>query len=97
MSTLPPHLISTADVCTRVFVVVIIQTFMCFLHFARTEEYMGYLGCNNLEEQKASNAFLYLTNTEFFALHAEEGRRHAVCNLLGLVGFWEREAKDRGE
>jgi hypothetical protein len=67
---------------------------MCFLHFDRTDEYMRYLGCNDLAEQKASDGFLYLTNTEFFALHTKEGRRHAVCNLLGLVKFWEREVED---
>jgi hypothetical protein len=96
MSTFAPYLISTADVCTSVFVIAMTQTFMCFLHFARTEEYMQYLKCNNLEQQRASNAFLHVRDTEFFALDTENGRRYAIRNLLGLVKFWEAEAMENG-
>jgi hypothetical protein len=37
------------------------------------------------EEQKASNAYLYMNETEPFALDSKEGWRNAVCNLLGLL------------
>jgi len=67
------------------------QTFMRFLHFHRTEEYMQYLRCANVEQQRASEAYLYMTETEFFALDSKDGRRHALCNLLGLVKFFEKE------
>jgi hypothetical protein len=67
------------------------QTFMRFLHFHRTEEYMQYLHCSDVEQQRASDAYLYMTETEFFALDSKDGRRHALCNLLGLVKFFERE------
>lgn len=30
-----------------------------------------------------------MTETEFFALDSKAGRRHALCNLLGLIKFWE--------
>jgi hypothetical protein len=66
---------------------------MCFLHFHRTAEYMEYLNCNDLERQMKSNAFLHVSATEFFALDTEEGRKYAVCNLLGLVNFWESEVQ----
>jgi hypothetical protein len=67
------------------------QTFMRFLHFHRTEEYMQYLHCADVEQQRASDAYLYMTETEFFGLDSKDGRRHALCNLLGLVKFFERE------
>ena len=97
IATLRPHLISAANVRTRVFVIVMTQTFMCFLHFHPTEEYMEYLRYNNSEQQRASGAFLHVTDTEFFALDTKDGRRHAVCNLLGLVKFWEWKAKSTEE
>ena len=74
------------------------QTFMSFLHFHRTEDYMEYLKCTDAEHQRASNAYLHMTQTDFFALDTKDGRRHAVCNLVGLVKFWEnqRERKVQG-
>jgi hypothetical protein len=66
---------------------------MCFLHFHRTEAYTEYLKCDNLERQRASNAFLHVSVTEFFALDTKEGLKFAVYNLLGLVNFWESEAR----
>ncbi len=66
------------------------QTFMRILHFHLTEEYMQYLHCDDAEEQRALDAYLYVTETEFFALDSKDGRRYAVCNLLGLVKFWEK-------
>lgn len=54
---------------------------------------MEYLKCDNLERQRASNVFLYVSVTEFFALDTKEGRKNAVYNLLGLVNFWESEAR----
>jgi hypothetical protein len=65
------------------------QKFMCFLHFHRTEDYMQYLHCKTVEQQKASGAKLPVRATEHFALDSREGRKHAICNLLGLVKFWE--------
>lgn len=50
---------------------------------------MKYLCCTDAEQQRASNAYLHMTETEFFALDTKVGRRYAVCNLLGLVKFWE--------
>jgi hypothetical protein len=67
------------------------QTFMRFLHCHRTEEYMEYLYSTDVEQQRASTAYLSVTETEFFALDSEDGRRNAVCNLLGLVKFWAGE------
>ena len=64
---------------------------MRFLHFHRTEDYMKYLECGNVKQQRASNAYLHMTETEFFALDSEAGRRYAVCNLLGLVKFWAKQ------
>lgn len=64
---------------------------MRFLHFHRTKDYIEYLYCLDAEQQRASNAYLHMTETEFFALDSEVGRRHAVCNLLGLVKFWEKQ------
>jgi hypothetical protein len=93
IATLRPYPISAANVCTRVFVIVMTQTFMCFLNFHPTKEYMEYLRYDNSEQQRASGAFLHVTDTEFFALNTKEGRRHAVCNLLGLVKFWESKDK----
>lgn len=52
---------------------------------------MQYLRCSDVEQQRASDAYLYMTETEFFALDSKDGRRHALCNLLGLVKFFERE------
>jgi hypothetical protein len=52
---------------------------------------MQYLRCDDVEQQRASDAYLYMTETEFFALDSKDGRRHALCNLLGLVKFFERE------
>jgi hypothetical protein len=73
---------------------------MRFLHFKRTEDYMQYLRCNNVEQQRASKAYLDMRGTDLFALDSEEGRENAVCNLLGLVRFWEeqrRQEVDRGD
>ena len=67
------------------------QTFMRFLHFHRTKDYIKYLKCTDAEQQRASNAYLHMTETEFFDLGSKVGRRHAVCNLLGLVKFWEKQ------
>lgn len=66
---------------------------MRFLHFSRTEDYMQYLHCTNIEQQRASKAYLYMTGTDLFALDSKEGRRNAVCNLLGLVRFWEEQRR----
>jgi hypothetical protein len=66
---------------------------MRFLHFHRTESYMDYLKCTDVEEQRASNAYLHMTETEFFALDSAAGRRHATCNLVGLVKFWEEQRR----
>jgi hypothetical protein len=73
------------------------QSFMCFLNFNRTEEYMPYLCCSDVDQQKklASNTFLYVTDTDFLKLDTIDGRRHAVCNLLGLVKLWESEGELR--
>jgi len=54
---------------------------------------MDYLKCTNVEQQRASNAYLRMIETEFFALDSAVGRRHAMCNLLGLVKFWEEQRK----
>lgn len=66
---------------------------MRFLHFNRTESYMDYLKCADVEQQRASNAYLHMRETEFFALDSAVGRRHAICNLVGLVKFWEEQRK----
>lgn len=58
----------------EVFVVAITHTFMRFLHFHRTKDYMEYLYCTDAEQQRASNAYLHMTETEFFALDSEVGR-----------------------
>lgn len=85
---------SYADIYARVFVVAMTQTFMHFIHYHRTEEYMEYLNSTDVEEQKASTAYLSMTETDFFALDSKDGRRNAVCNLLGLVNFWAQEGGD---
>jgi hypothetical protein len=86
---------SYADIYARVFVVAMTQTFMHFIHYHRTEEYMEYLDSTDVEEQRASTAYLSMTETEFFALDSKDGRRNAVCNLLGLVKFWAQAEEDR--
>ena len=60
---------------------------MRILHFHRTEEYMQYIHCKDVEQQRASDAYFYMTETEFFALDSKDGRRYALCNLLGLMKF----------
>jgi hypothetical protein len=75
----------------RVFVVTMTQTFMRFLHFHRTDAYVQYLRSDNKEQQESSNACLDVTESEFFALESEEGRKYALCNLLGLVKFWDKQ------
>jgi hypothetical protein len=85
---------SYADIYARVFVVAMTQTFMHFIHYHRTEEYMEYLNSTDVEEQKASTAYLSMTETDFFALDSKDGRRNAVCNLLGLVNFWAQAGGD---
>jgi len=77
-----------------VFVVTMTQTFMHFLHYRRTEEYIEYLCSPDVEQQRASTAYLSMTETDFFALDSKDGRRNAVCNLLGLVKFWMQEGED---
>ena len=84
----------SADIYARVFVVTMTQTFMGFLNYHRTEEYMEYLRSTDVKQQKASAAYLSVTETEFFALDSEDGRINAVCNLLGLVKFWEQVGED---
>lgn len=64
---------------------------MRFLNFHRTEDYIKYLNCTDVKKQKASNAYLHMTETDFFALDGKAGRRDAVRNLLGLVKFWEKQ------
>lgn len=64
---------------------------MRFLHFHQTEDYMKYLECTDVEQQRASNAYLHMTETEFLALDSKAGRRYAACNILGLVKFWEKQ------
>jgi hypothetical protein len=83
-----------------VFVVAMTQKFMRFLHFHCTEAYMQYLLCRDVDKQKSSDAWLDVTESEFFALDSEDGRRNALCNLLGLVKFWEQQlmiAKEESE
>ena len=70
IATLRPYLISAANVCTRVFVIVMTQTFMCFLNFHPTKEYMEYLRYDNSEQQRASGAFLTCKSHE----HCEASR-----------------------
>ncbi len=65
------------------------QTFMRFLYFDPTKKYFDYLRCSDLAEQKASDAFLYVTETDFFALDSKVGRRQTLCNLLGLAKRFE--------
>jgi hypothetical protein len=84
----------SADIYARVFVVTMTQTFIHFLHYHRTKEYMEYLCSTDVEQQRASTAYLSTTETEFFALDSEYGRRNAVCNLLGLVKFWVHAGED---
>lgn len=91
------YLTSTANVCASVFVITMTQTYIRFLHFNQTEDYIQYLHCSNVEEQKASNAYLHMTETDLFALDSKEGRRNAVCNLLGLVKFWEEQPMRKAE
>jgi hypothetical protein len=67
------------------------HTFMCFFHFHFTEEYKQYLFCNDAELQRESTAYLQVTDTKLFALNSSEGRRNAVCNLIGLVRFWKNQ------
>ena len=67
------------------------QTFMRILHFHRTEEYMQYLHCDDVEQHRALDAYFYMTEIEFFALDSKDGGRYALCNLLGLVKFFEME------
>jgi hypothetical protein len=67
------------------------QTHIRFLHFNLTEDYIQYLRCDDVKKQKDSNAYLHMTETGPFALDSNEGRRNAVCNLLGLVKFWEEQ------
>jgi hypothetical protein len=70
---------------------------MRFLHFHRTDDYMQYLCFEDVKRPKASDAYLHMTETDLFALDSEEGRRHAICNLLGLVKFWEEWKRQNGE
>jgi hypothetical protein len=69
------------------------QTYIRFLHFNYTDEYIQYLRCDDAEKRKASNEYLHMTETDLFALDSKEGRRNAVCNLLGLVKFWQSARK----
>ncbi|OCK88166.1 uncharacterized protein K441DRAFT_700744 [Cenococcum geophilum 1.58] len=73
------------------FVIAMTQTFMRFMYFHWTKDYMEYFKCTDAEKQRASKAYLHMTETAFFDLNSEVGRRHAVCNLLGLVKFWEKQ------
>jgi hypothetical protein len=73
------------------------QAFMRFLHFRRTEAYMQYLRSNNIRQQKSSDACLEVTESEFFALDSEYGRKYALCNLLGLVKLWDEQRQEAGE
>jgi hypothetical protein len=76
------------------------QTSMRFLDFRRTEAYVQYLRSDNIQQQKSSDACLDVTESEFFALDSEDGRKYALCNLLGLVKFWDeqrQEAESPGE
>jgi hypothetical protein len=59
------------------------QTFMRFLVFRRTKAYVQYLRSYNIQQQKSSDVCLDVTESEFFALDSEDGRRYALCNLLG--------------
>jgi hypothetical protein len=85
----------SADIYARVFVVTITQTSMRFLQYHPTQEYIEYLRSTDVEQQRASTAYLSMTETRFFALDSEDGRRNAVCNLLGLVKFWEQAEESR--
>jgi hypothetical protein len=67
------------------------QTFMRFLHFRRTNAYVQYLRSKNIQQQKLSDACLDVTESEFFALDSKDGRKYALCNLLGLVKFWDEQ------
>ena len=67
------------------------QTFMRFLHFRCTEAYVQYLCSNNIQQQRSSDACLDVTESEFFALDSEDSRKYALCNLLGLVKFWDEQ------
>jgi len=69
------------------------QTFMRFLHFRRTEAYVQYLLSNDIQQQRSSDAFLEVIESEFFALDSQGGRIYALCNLLGLVNFWDEQRK----
>jgi len=69
------------------------QTFMRFLHFCRTEAYVQYLRSNDIQQQRSSDAYLEVIESEFFALDSEYGRIYALCNLLGLVNFWDEPRK----
>ena len=76
------------------------QTFMRFLHFHSTEAYVQYLHSNNIQQQRSSDACSDVTESEFFALDSEDGRKYALCNLLGLVKFWDEQrqkAESAGE
>jgi len=32
-----------------------------------------------------------MTGSEFFALDSKDGRKYALCNLLGLAKFWDEQ------
>jgi len=73
------------------------QTFMRFLHFRRTEAYVQYLCSDSIQQQRSSDACLDVTESEFFALDSEYGRKYALCNLLGLVKPWDEQRQEAGE
>ena len=53
-----------------------------------------YLCSEDIQQQKSSDAYLEVTESEFFALDSEDGRKYTLCNLLGLVKFWDEQRQE---
>jgi hypothetical protein len=86
----------------RVFVIVAASTFIRLTHFRFGTDYLEYLDTAKREaqallaEDPRKDVSVQMRSTEWLDLHSHHGREVALCHVLALVAWWDKQTPDDG-
>jgi hypothetical protein len=85
-----------------VFVIVAASTFIRLTHFRFGTDYLEYLDTAKREmqaliaEDPEKDVSVQMQSTGWLDLHSRHGREVALCHVLALVTWWDKQISDDG-
>lgn len=97
------HAAADVSLASSVFLIAATNTFVRFLHFTFGRDYLDYLDAPSVDEQKAlaqdpnKDVTVCMHSTKWLNLQSRDARRDALCHVIALVAWYERDVGDAAE